>query len=128
MTCKHLLTKTEKLLSELFIIILLSTISVCTKSYNEPWVNDIFNPRGINGRIVVELHMTLLHTKYTRFVSCGFRDFYYKPMTDNDTLWRGLYGPQESIKRSTMQHYTQNMMIPGLLPFLTLEAWLAGFM
>ena len=37
---------------------------------------DLFYPRGMIGRINVELHMALLHTTYTSFGSCGFRDFF----------------------------------------------------
>ena len=31
-------------------------------------------PRGMIGRIYVEYHLTLLHTKYTSFRPCGFRE------------------------------------------------------
>ena len=31
------------------------------------------DPRGMIGRIYVEHHLTLLHTKYTSFRPCGFR-------------------------------------------------------
>ena len=31
-------------------------------------------PRGMIGRIYIEYHLTLLHTKYTSFRSCGFRE------------------------------------------------------
>ena len=59
------------------------------------------DPRGMIGRIYVEYHLTLLHTKYTSFRPCGFRekDFlmfsHYKPMADNDgPHGRGQFGPQ----------------------------------
>ena len=32
------------------------------------------DPRGIIGRIYEEYHLTLLHTKYTSFRPCGFRE------------------------------------------------------
>ena len=32
------------------------------------------DPRGMIGRIYVEHHLTLLHTKYTSFRPCGFRE------------------------------------------------------
>ena len=32
------------------------------------------DPRGMIGRIYVEYHFTLLHTKYTSFRLCGFRE------------------------------------------------------
>ena len=31
-------------------------------------------PRGMVGGIYVEYHLTLLHTKYTSFRACGFRE------------------------------------------------------
>ena len=48
------------------------------------------DPTGIIGRIYLGYHLTLLHTKYTGFRLCGFReeDFscfsYCKPIVDND--------------------------------------------
>ena len=33
-----------------------------------------FDPRGMTGRIYVEYHLPLLHTKYTSFRPCGFRE------------------------------------------------------
>ena len=32
------------------------------------------DPRGMIGRIYVEYDLTLLHTKYTSFRHCGFRE------------------------------------------------------
>ena len=32
------------------------------------------DPRGMIGRIYVECHLTLLHTKYRSFRPCGFRE------------------------------------------------------
>ena len=32
------------------------------------------DPRGMIGRIYGEYHLTLLHTKYTSFRPCGFRE------------------------------------------------------
>ena len=57
---------------------------------NDPWSVTILGSRGLLGRIYVEDHKTLLHTKY---VSCGPHGFreegflrfsHYKPMGDND--------------------------------------------
>ena len=52
----------------------------------------IFYPRDMIRRIYVKLYITMLHTKYRIFGSCGFReeDFFscishYKPMAHNDT-------------------------------------------
>ena len=60
----------------------------------------IFDPRGMIGRIYVEHHITLLHTLYTSFGYCGFReeDFlgfsYYKHMADIHALGCGQFGPK----------------------------------
>ena len=57
-------------------------------------------PRDTVGRIYLGYHYTLLHTKYTGFRSCGFReeDFlifsHYKPMVDNVSPGHGQFGPQ----------------------------------
>ena len=39
---------------------------------NDPRGGAIFDPRGMIGRIYIENHYTLLHTKYESFGSCGF--------------------------------------------------------
>ena len=36
------------------------------------------DPRGINGRIYVEYHLTLLHTKYTSLRPCGLEKKIFK--------------------------------------------------
>ena len=41
---------------------------------NDPWGVANLDPRGMIGRIYVEYHLTLLHTKYTSFRPCGFRE------------------------------------------------------
>ena len=38
-------------------------------SYNDPLGGAIFDPSDMIGRIYVEIHMTLLHIKYTSFLS-----------------------------------------------------------
>ena len=40
---------------------------------NDPRGVANLDPRGTIGRIYVEYHLTLLHTKYTSFRPCGFR-------------------------------------------------------
>ena len=53
----------------------------------------------IIGRIYVGYHLTLLHTRYTGFRPCGFREdvffifFHYKPMVDNDVPGHVQFGP-----------------------------------
>ena len=71
------------------------------------WGGAILNPRGIIDRIYVKHQITLLHTKYTSFGYCGFKeeDFFHrfaiKPMADNDA--------------------------PGAWPVWTKGAWLSSF-
>ena len=65
---------------------------------NDPRGGGIFGPRCMIRRIYVKLHITILHTKYRSFGSCGFREedfFMYFPFS----LWQlmtplgqGLYG------------------------------------
>ena len=50
---------------------------------NDPRGGAIFDPRG---RIYVKLRITMLHTKYRSFGSCGLReDFYLFPII---SLWK----------------------------------------
>ena len=42
------------------------------------------DPKGMIGRIYVGHHLTLLHTKYTSFRLCGFREKYVFPII---SLW-----------------------------------------
>ena len=67
-------------------------LSIRSGSYNDPRGGAIFDPRGMIGRLYVELNMTLLYIKYTSFVSCCCREdffmhFHYKSMVDNDMPW-----------------------------------------
>ena len=41
---------------------------------NDPRGGAIFDPRGMIGRIYIEDHYTLLHTKKESFGPCGFRE------------------------------------------------------
>ena len=59
------------------------------------------DPRGMIGRINVEYHLTLLHTKYTSFRTCGFREEDFLMFFPILSLWqimtspgRGQFGPQ----------------------------------
>ena len=44
---------------------------------NDPWSGAIFDPRGMIGRIYIEDHYTLLHTKYESFGPCGFGEDFF---------------------------------------------------
>ena len=115
----------------------------------------ISDPRGMLGRIYVNLHITMLHTKYRSFGCCGFREedfsciFHCKPMADNDApragpVWTPGARLAGFIKRTTIHCYTQNMKAlglvvsekiffmfshdaPGAVPVWTTGARLAGF-
>ena len=61
---------------------------------NDPRGGAIFDPRGKIGRIYIEDHYTLLHTKYEGPWPCGFGEedfFMFCPITPPG---QGLYGPQ----------------------------------
>ena len=45
-----------------------------TMGDDNPRVVANLDPRGRIGRLYVEYHLTLLHTKYTSFRPCGFRE------------------------------------------------------
>ena len=46
------------------------------------------DPRGIIGRIYVEYHLTLLHTTYTSFRPCGFREEFFLMFLPIIILWQ----------------------------------------
>ena len=86
----------------------------------------ILDPRGMIGRIYVEYHLTLLHTKYTSFRPCGFREeifkcfSHYKPMADNDAPGaRPIWTPGSrlaGIIKGLVKHcFTQNIKALGLM-------------
>ena len=62
----------------------------------DPQGGAIFDPRGMIGRIYKKLLITMLHTKYTNFGSCGF--FMYCPIIRlwqiMTSPWQGLYRPK----------------------------------
>ena len=84
---------------------------------NDPRGGAIFDPRGMIGRIYIEDHYTLLHTKYESFRPCGFgeEDFFY--VFPNDPRGGARMDPRGTvfIKRITIHCYTQNMKALGLM-------------
>ena len=96
-----------------------------SKGAIDPQGGAISDPRGMLGRIYVNLHITMLHTKYRSFVCCGFREdfsciFHCKPMADNDApragpVWTPGARLAGFIKRTTIHCYTQNMKALGLM-------------
>ena len=83
------------------------------------------DPRGIIGRIYVEYHLTLLHTKCTSFRPGGLRRRFlnvshYKPMADNDApgawpIWTPGSRLAGIIKGLTKHCFTQNINALGLM-------------
>ena len=75
---------------------------------NDPWGRAIFDPRGMVGRIYKEDHYTLLHTKYEKSGSCGFREedffFMFFPLRP----WGGTcMDPRGTVGRNYKEdHYT----------------------
>ena len=44
---------------------------------DDPWGVANLDPMGMIGRVYVEYHLTLLHTKYKSFRPCGFREVHF---------------------------------------------------
>ena len=66
------------------------------------------DPRGMVGRIYKEDHYTLIHTKYESSGPCGL-------------------GEEDFFTFAPLLVYRSKIMSPGVGPFLTPGAWLAGF-
>ena len=62
---------------------------------SDPQGGDIFDRRGMVGRIYKEDHYTLLHTKYESSGPCGFgeEDFFFYVFS-HDAPRRDPYGPR----------------------------------
>ena len=45
--------------------------------HHAPGAGPVWTPRGTVGRIYKEDHYTLLHTKYERSGTCGFREEFF---------------------------------------------------
>ena len=87
---------------------------------NDPRGGAIFDPRGMIGRIYVEDHYTLLHTKYESFGPCGFREevfFLYFPddAPGAGPVWTPGAQLAGFIKRTTRHCYIQNMKALALV-------------
>ena len=115
------------------------------------------DPRGMVGRIYIEDHYTLLHTRYESSGPCGFGEerFFFLCFSHATTgagpIWTLGARLAGFIKRTTIHCYTQNMKALGFLvsekkiflcfshcmsmgandhgagSFLTPGAWLAEF-
>ena len=96
---------------------------------NDPRDGAIFDPRSMVGRIYVELHMTLWHTKHTSFGLCCFREedffMYFHCYTQNMKALGLLVSETEDVFPTVR---LWQLMTPVMGPFLTPGAWLAGFM
>ena len=75
---------------------------------NDPRGGAIFDPRGMIGRIYIEDHYTLLHTKYESFGPCGFgeEDFFFM-FFPNDPQGGACMDPRGTVGRIYKEdHYT----------------------
>ena len=85
---------------------------------NDPRGGVILNPRVMNARVYEEVLITLLHTKYTSFWSCGFRVILYIATHQIVKLWALLF-------RKIRLFYVfprvrlWDLMTSGMGPFLT---------
>ena len=79
----------------------------------------IFDPRGITGRMYIEDHYTLLHTKYESFGPCGFGEEDFLCFAPSRPWGRACMDPGARlagfIQRTTIHCYTQNMKGLGLV-------------
>ena len=86
---------------------------------NDPQGGAIFDPRGMIGRIYIEDHYTLLHTKYETFGPCGFgeEDFFmvFIMTPGAGPVWTPGARLAGFIKRNTIYCYKQNMKALGLM-------------
>ena len=76
---------------------------------NDPRGGAIFDPRGMIGRIYIEDHYTLLHTKYESFGPCGFgeEDFFFMFFFSNDPRGGARMDPRGTVGRIYKEdHYT----------------------
>ena len=79
------------------------------------------DPRGRNGRIYVEYHLTLLHTKYTSFRPVVLEKKIFKYfLIDNDTpgawpIWTTGSRLSGIIKGLTKHCFTKNIKALGLV-------------
>ena len=83
-----------------------------TMGDDDPWCVASLDPRGMIGRIYVEYHLTLLHTKYTSFRANGFRDKDFLNVFPIISLWhimtpRGVANldPRVTIGRNYKEVY-----------------------
>ena len=77
------------------------------------------DPRGTVGRIYIEDHYTLLHTKYESSAPCGFEEedilCFSHDAPGAGPVWTPGARLAGFIKRTTRYCYTQNMKALGLV-------------
>ena len=68
---------------------------------NEPQCRANLDPRGMVGRIYVDDHYTLLHTKYVCCGPCGFReeDFLFFIFFSIISLWELMNDPRGMLSK-----------------------------
>ena len=87
---------------------------------NDPRGGDIFDPRGMVGRIYKEDHYILLHTKYESSGPCGFGEEDFFLCFSHDAPGAGpVWTPGARlagfIKKTTILCYIQNLKALGLV-------------
>ena len=85
---------------------------------NDPRGGVILDPRGMIGRIYIEDHYRLLHTKYESFGPCGFgeEDFFMFFLTPGEgPVWTPGAQLAGFLKKTIIHCYTQNMKALGLM-------------
>ena len=74
---------------------------------NDPQGGAIFDPRGMVGRIYIEDHYTLLHTKYESFGPCGFGEENFLCFSLDTPQDGARMDPRGTVGRiSKEDHYT----------------------
>ena len=83
---------------------------------NDPRGGAIFDPRGMIGRIYIEDHLKLLHTKYESFGPCGFgEEDFFMFFAGAGPVWNPGARLAGFTKRTIIHCHTQNMKGLGLV-------------
>ena len=94
------------------LVVLEKKIFLCFPHFKSMGANDprggaIFDPRGMIGRINIEEHYTLLHTKYESFGPCGFGEEDFFNVFHNDPRGGAHMDPRGTVGRIYIEeHYT----------------------
>ena len=75
---------------------------------NDTWGGAIFGPRGMIHRIYVKLHITMLHTKYRSFGSCGFGEEDFCHVFPIISLWQIMTPPGQDPSGTVGRIYKED--------------------